>query len=368
MSQINLQPKELRVNRQDYAQTQWANQSIAEELQPGEVIFRIDQAAFTANNITYAVIGEKIGYWQFFPTQEGWGIVPVWGFAEVVASAHTEVKVGQRFYGFFPMASHLKVLAGKVSAYGFMDIAPHRLALPPIYNYYTNTQADALYTASTEALQSVFRPLFTTSFLLDDFLAENNFFGATHILLTGASSKTALSLAFLLKHRKQNELSNLKIIGFTSAPNVNFVQGLDYYEQVLDYQQVTDLDPEQTYVIVDFSGNQTLQIAIQKQVKDKLKYTCAVGLTHWDQLKSEEKPAQKGVVFFAPSQAQKRNQEWGQAGFQARIGEAWRVFGESAGQWLQIEWADTPNDIAQIYHQTLAGKTLPQNGYMLKFN
>jgi len=50
-------------------------------LADGQVLLKIDAFSFTANNITYAVIGEMLRYWEFFPAADGWGRVPVWGFA-----------------------------------------------------------------------------------------------------------------------------------------------------------------------------------------------------------------------------------------------------------------------------------------------
>ena len=51
-------------------------------LSDGEVLARIDRFALTANNVTYGVMGERIGYWKFFPVEaEEDGIIPVWGFA-----------------------------------------------------------------------------------------------------------------------------------------------------------------------------------------------------------------------------------------------------------------------------------------------
>ena len=46
-------------------------------LDDGEILTRIDRFALTANNITYGVVGDKLGYWNFFPIDEGWGIIPV---------------------------------------------------------------------------------------------------------------------------------------------------------------------------------------------------------------------------------------------------------------------------------------------------
>src|SRR5216117_3328653 len=67
--------------------------------------------------------------------------------------------------------------------------------------------------------QALLRPLFMLSFLVDDFLAENEFYGAKSVMLYSASSKTAYGLAHLL-HARGN---GIKVIGLTSAGNTGFV-------------------------------------------------------------------------------------------------------------------------------------------------
>ena len=61
--------------------------------------------------------------------------------------------------------------------------------------------ADPFYTRDSESAQALLRPLFITSWLIDDFLADNNFFGADTMLLSSASSKTAYGTAFQLRQR-----------------------------------------------------------------------------------------------------------------------------------------------------------------------
>src|SRR5690349_15950040 len=68
-------------------------------LERGQVLLGVDAFGFTANNVTYAVFGEAMGYWSFFPAPDGWGRVPVWGFADVLRSEHPDVRVGERLYG-----------------------------------------------------------------------------------------------------------------------------------------------------------------------------------------------------------------------------------------------------------------------------
>ena len=91
--------------------------------------------SLSANNITYAAFGDAGSYWRFFPSgEDGWGIVPVWGFATVTESTHDGMAVGERLYGFWPMASHAVITPGRVSPLRMVDAAPHRAELPAAYN------------------------------------------------------------------------------------------------------------------------------------------------------------------------------------------------------------------------------------------
>ena len=54
------------VNKYDLFEATFSddNMPISKE---NEVILEIQRYAFTTNNITYAVIGDTLGYWNFFP-------------------------------------------------------------------------------------------------------------------------------------------------------------------------------------------------------------------------------------------------------------------------------------------------------------
>jgi hypothetical protein len=69
------------------------------------------------------------------------GIGPMWGHARVIESRHPEIAVGERVYGYLPMASHLDVRPGKVTAGGFLDTTDYRQPMSPVYNTYTRLAA-----------------------------------------------------------------------------------------------------------------------------------------------------------------------------------------------------------------------------------
>ena len=354
---------ELDINLADFSDFKISKSDVP-TIRDGEILMEVEKFSFTSNNITYAVVGDRIGYWKFFPTEEGYGKLPCWGFAKVIASNSKEVAVGERFYGYYPMGSHLKVQPARVNPFGFMDGIEHRRALPVIYNYYTNTKADPIYSADTEDVQSLMRPLFTTSFLIDDQFGDNDFYESKQIILTSASSKTALSLAQLIKKRKNNDGLDIQIIGLTSTRNVEFVESTKYYDQVIPYEKIKSITDGVNTSIVDFAGNHKLQYDLQIQLGSYLRYNCLVGVVHWEDLRGEEKLPQKGEFFFAPTYAQKRQKEWGQEGFQSRLKVAWDGILSDAKTWMKVE-GHSGSDLGEIYKSMLSGKFDPKVGYMI---
>lgn len=334
----------------------------------GQALLRVDAFALTANNITYAVAGDTIGYWKFFPQQgdedQGWGRIPVWGFGEVVRSDVNGVDVGERFYGYFPMAGHLLVQPQRVNDHGFRDGAAHRGELPGVYNNYTRTRTDPAYRADQEAMQLLFRPLFTTSFFLDDFLDDNDFFGASEVVLTSASSKTAFGLAWLL-HR--NHRDRCRVIGLTSVANADFVKGLGCYDEVVTYDDLANL-PRRPTVLVDMAGNAELRAQLHRHYEDALTYSCSVGATHWEQAQmtgNAPLPGPKPAMFFAPSQIQKRAQEWGAAGLAERTAAAWAPFVEVAEGWIDVRREQGADAVQSVYQEVLHNRAKPSDGFIL---
>jgi len=243
------------------------------------VRLEIESFSVTANNVTYAVVGDGFGYWNFFPVQgagtDGMGIVPMWGHARVIESNVSEISVGERVYGYLPMATHLDVVPGKLSASGFTDMAPHRQPMSPIYNSYSRLAADPEHDPAREGERMIFGPLFKTGFLIEYFMRSQDWFGAGQVILTSASSKTAMGLASTARHRSPD----IRRIGLTSPGNVAFVKQGGLYDEVLAYDDVQAL-ASRPAVSVDFAGNARLLGAIHAHLGDALKYSCLVGATH----------------------------------------------------------------------------------------
>ena len=329
----------------------------------GSVLMAVDKFALTANNITYGVAGDSMGYWQFFPAADGWGRIPVWGFADVVASTADGIEVGERVYGYLPMSTHLLVEPVALREGTFVDGAAHRSSLPAVYNQYLRVAADPGYAPQFEDEQMLFRPLYMTSWLLDDFLDVNGFFDATSIILTSASSKTSLGLAFLLH---ANRGDRCKVVGLTSRANKAFVEGLGCYDAAVTYDAIDTLDGGEASVIVDMAGNGEVLSAVHHHFGDRLKHSCLVGMTHWEARQgARDLPGPTPELFFAPSHIEQRNKDWGPGGMQERFAGAWQQFLAVAGDWIDVVHGEGADTLQKTYDEFLAGTARPDKGYIL---
>jgi hypothetical protein len=326
------------------------------------LLIKIDRFAFTANNITYAVLGDQLKYWQLFPAPENFGNIPVWGFGEVVASRHPGIAAGERLFGYFPMATHLVIEAADVSKRGLRDAAAHRQGVAPVYNAYARVSGDPAFAGRQGDYQALLRPLFMLSFLVDEYLAENEFHGARSVVLSSASSKTAFGLAHLL-HTLRNEV---RVIGLTSAVNTEFVESLGCYDEVVTYDRVTSLPPDSPVALVDMAGNSELRARLHRHFGDQMKYSGRIGLTHRSSAADEtELPGAKPTWFFAPDQIRKRAKEWGPGGIDIRFSAAWARFAPMLDRWLKVTEGRGPAAVRQVYLDTLNGRVPPEQGHIL---
>ena len=340
----------------------------------GEARLALQHFALTANNITYAAFGDAMKYWQFFPAPDAaWGCLPVWGFAVVSESRAEGVAVGQRVYGYFPAGSHLVVTPGRVRATGFFDTAEHRQELAAAYQQYVFCAADPAWQPRLEGLQAVLKPLFVTSFLIDDFLSDNQFFGARQLLLSSASSKTAYGTAFCLAQRRGTPAAP-RVVGLTSPGNLAFSRSLGCYDEVLSYDAVAGLDPSVPTIYVDFAGNAALRRAVHERFDEALRYSSSIGGTHWEQLGSGGRlPGPRPILFFAPAQIKKRSapppEGWGREVLEQRLDAAWQAFiarvERDDDPWVHIVERQGAAATQAAYRALLEGTADAREGLML---
>jgi hypothetical protein len=348
------------IAKDDLHRCRFADPPLA-ELEPGQARLRVERFGLSANNITYAMFGEAMSYWKFFPSEDGWGRMPVWGFAEVAESEAQQLEPGTRVYGYLPPSSELVVQPARIDERGFLDASAQRASLPAAYNGYARVDADPIYEADTEELQMLLRPLFFTSFLIDDFLDDASLFGARTVVLSSASSKTASGLAFLLSRRE-----GVEVVGLTSERSVAFTDSLGVYDRVVTYGEIESL-ADTPAVYVDMSGDAQVRSDVHSHYGDALMHSAVVGATHHDRMGAvpDSLPGPPPTFFFAPDRVAKRSTEWGRDGFEQRIAEAWRPYVEWCEGWLEVVRGEGSAPLEQAYLDLLDGKIDPAKAHVL---
>ena len=351
----------LEVRKDNWSDTRVITEPLPETLEENEVLFRVDSQALTANNISYAASGDSLGYWGFFPTEEGWGRIPAMGWGEVIASRHPEVAIGERVWGWFPFSTHLKIQAGKVSKSLIHDVSPHRAGYAPVYAQFDRAAANPLYDPDREDQDSLLRGLYMTSWLVEDFLDVNDLFGASACLITSASSKTSIALAYCLKQR-----GVLTRIGITSPGNIAFCESLGCYDKLVTYDGLDQLDARQNVVLVDMAGSTHVLTTLHRHYGGNMKHSCRIGATHYEEMGPlGDIPGARPQFFFAPAHVKSRSAELGPAELMKQMGGAFARFRRFSDSWLEIQHNRGSDAVERIYRAVLAGKTSPVTGQII---
>lgn len=342
---------DLLVDRLNLRRTLFAPSDPEVQLAEGEAMLVVESFALTANNVTYGAVGDRIGYWKFFPAPEGMGRIPVWGFARVVRSKAPEAPEGLRLFGYWPMSSHTVARLERRPS-GYVEVSAHRAELPPTYNAYQVAEP-----AEDDDWRSLLRPLFMTSFLLDDQLSDTPL---KTLVLSSASSKTAMGLAWLARRR------GVKVIGLTSPGHVELLSGLGLYDQVVPYDAIGDLTVEAPAGYVDFAGRGAVTRDVHQALGEALVVSLGVGVTHWEAMGAP--PQTVGptpVFFFAPDRIRQRMKDWGPAELDLRFAAGLKAF-IAGNPWLSLKHHTGPDALQALYGDVVAGKVSPDEGHIVR--
>lgn len=354
--------RELQVNRKALDRTrivEWQNGPLG----AGEIRLRIDRFGLTANNVTYGVAGDRIGYWKFFPPQDDsagdQGIIPVWGVAEIIESRADGIAPGERLYGYFPMATELVMVPGRIRPGRLSDMSEHRSQLPAVYNNYTRLTADPGYDPAGDDMRNLLFPLYATSFCLADFLVANDWFGAKRVIIISASSKTAIGLAMALRDMDGAPGT----LGMTSQANADFVHGLALFDDVTTYDRIDALDASIPSVIVDMSGSGGILSSLHARLGDAMRFCSNVGITHWSE--AGMGPGfirERSAMFFAPAHIAKRTEEWGPGAFDEKAQAFFARASAASRDWLEIETVQGLDQVGPVLARLVGGKIDPRRG------
>lgn len=324
----------------------------------GQVRLSIDRFGLSANNISYASAGDFLGYWNHFPVDDALGCIPVWGFADVSESRHGEIGVGERIFGYLPMASETVVEPDAVSALAFHDAVAHRASLHPWYTRLYRCAADPVHDESHEGLQATVWALFMTGWALADDLAGS----IESVVVSSASSKTSMALAWAL----QRHDADVAVVGLTSTANAEFVAGSQVYDSVVTYDDLVLDGVDGPAAYVDVAGNKAITEQVHRLLGDRLTDSVLVGGTHkgaGDPTGDLVGPAPR--FFFIPDVAEAA--DGGHPAFHARFADAWDDYRPWAADRLDLTAASGLDAIVATYRAVLSENPAPSQSTVLSW-
>lgn len=357
----------LEVDRTDVGTTRLVDVPLA-PLESGEVRAEVERFAVTANTVTYAVAGDMLGYWDFHPSELPWGRVPAMGWARVVESAHPEVEVGGRYFGWFPMSGFVTAKVAPTAG-GLRDDGPHRQQHAAVYRAWTDTRSDPDHPgpddpdADAEDRHALLRGLFLTGFLAEEFFADADYHGAESVIVLSASSKTAIGFAQNAKAR-----GAVRVVGVTSSTNTDFVRSVGSYDDVVSYDDLGTIDSAADAVIIDMAGNRSVLAAVHAHLGDHVRYSMAVGMSHHDAPPADIAHGPSPQMFFAPAEIPRRMEAWGAAGYQERTAAALAAFVEGSKEWLRIERSHGAAAAERTWHEVADGEVPPDVGRIVSMH
>lgn len=247
-----------------------------DELPPSSVRVRTTIIALTVNNLSYAIGGDMLHWWDTYPVpsslpapyndRDQYGIVGAWGFATVLESNITSLVPGTLLRGYLSVSTLPTVLQlAPAKAKGhWIEGSPHREKLFPLYQRYV--VADSVHPAtdlaSRHSLDSLawdimLGILWECGYLLNrlcfpsgrsvkpihpfgngQWTSADADLSETAVVLLAASGKTALSFAQQLRDARDPGSGPLTVVAVTSKSATAFLQGTSYHAAVLSYDEL----------------------------------------------------------------------------------------------------------------------------------
>jgi hypothetical protein len=211
----------------------------------------------------------------------------------------------------------------------------------------------------------IFGPLFRTGFLIEYFLRGQDWFGAEQLVVTSASSKTAMGLASVARQHSPG----IRRIGLTSKGNVAFVAASGLYDEVIAYDDLERL-PVLRSVSVDFAGNADLLAQVHRHFDAALAHSALVGVTHIEARSTfgggEPLPGPKPALFFAPDHAVAFFKAHGAEEGGKLVAAAWREFLAAADGTIAIERHKGLEAARSVFLEMLSGKVDPAKGIVIE--
>lgn len=364
------------------------------ELQRGQVLLRVDRFAFSQQALGYLVKGYTrtfSAYHKFFPHAEsGLYRSGCWGYATVVQSEHPRVEAGTRLYGLVPPCRYLVQDVGGVIPADRKGEAPKvemaRESVPFEFRRFLEydvlvspvacaaSEADAGNDAEREPdsyselddWMLATKESYTMAYYIDEqLLVETGMINC--VVISCASSKTALALAYCLRMREMRS-----VVALTSEEHLEFVQSTGMYHEVYTYDDVEALGTSRTLAYIDFRCDGTLRQRLAQHLGTLLMYSLIIGPAVF-QRKAEGQLFEKRhreVVFDESKWRERRKSvpEVVQTDRNVKLGHSYRAFVEWIRERMRLRYWSGVESVVKMYGEVYSNRVAPDEVQICSFH
>ena len=321
------------------------------------VLLEVDRFGISANNLGYVLLGDVLRSWDAFPSPTpGWGRVPVWGRARVLAAPQSVARVGATLTGYLPMATHVSVHAEPTES-GLLTTDEPRAAMLPIYRRLTLGSDDATWGDHEADVDTAMLAVYRFAALLADDLERA---GARAVVVSSASSRTAAALSRLLAGR------GVEVTGLTSARHRRAVETFGVYHRVLAYDEVGRLPNVADAVYVDVAGSAEVTDAVRGRLGSRLAASIVVGATHLRAWPSTASVGPTATVFNTGDREVEVAAERGQSAVEALYGAARADLVPWASTWLTVTTVRGLAAAEETWRKVAAGQSDPLSAIVIR--
>ncbi|KAK4556013.1 hypothetical protein LTR86_006709 [Recurvomyces mirabilis] len=284
-------------------------------LKPGHVRIRPVLVCLTYNNLSYARMGTIMKWWSTYPVPKDlpapynddtqYGIVPCWGYGEVVESQAEDFEPGRLIFGYWPfsdMTADYKFEKGDAKGH-WDERSEQRKELMHVYNRYVAKDAGVRMSKVNEkevhemAMEAVFF-VWECAYLLNQVVlgppyahpfgdkgppgqvwsAEQGDLEGAVVVSLSSGGRTARSFLCELINARPEGKHPLGLLAVTAKPDDKVVAGAHYPARAVSYDTATkqdtldwiaELKPKKV-VICDFGGRGTSLTDLDEALKRQL--------------------------------------------------------------------------------------------------
>merc|ERR1719188_1654307 len=217
--------------------------------------------------------------------------------------------------------------------------------------------------AHLEDWKAVTKELYTMAFYMDEqLLVDTGMFNS--VLISCASSKTALALAYCLRMRDMR-----CVAGLTSQEHLEFVKSTDLYHEVYTYDNLSSLSSQNQIVYMDFKCDEALREEIGQMLGTNLMYTLKIGPSVFQKKAKDqmfEKRHGKQAVFDEASWRERRKMvaEVTKTDRNDRLKYSQTAFIERLQRSVKLRHVSGSEAFAQMYERVYCNESSPAEAHV----